>query len=369
MNFSVSQSSFNYLERECNGEMAVATTNEERETRDVPSVSERLPIRTEPFVARKALRGGHAQTLAAWATPRRIALPPSDDRIFSVAPDAQVICRCHWQAAEEPRLALILVHGLEGSSESQYIVGTAKKALEAGFHVVRMNMRNCGGSERLSRTLYHSGLSADVAGVAAAIAQAEPRRVARLAIAGFSMGANLVLKAAGEWGAAPPANIAAVAGVSAAMDLGPSADALHAPANRIYEWNFMRALRRSIRRKAQLFPDLYGGAKLAGVHTIREFDDCITAPYCGFTDANDYYRRSSASRVVEHISVPALVIYAQDDPFIRVLPETEQKLRANPTVTLLTPEHGGHCAFLAARNGYDGRWAERQLVNFFRRFV
>ncbi len=327
------------------------------------------PFRPEPFVPRKALRGGHAQTLTAWAAARRIALPPSDDRIFSVAPDAQVVCRCHWQAAAGPRLTLMLVHGLEGSSESQYMVGTANKALEAGFHVVRMNMRNCGGSERLSRTLYHSGLSADVAAVAFAIAEAEPRRVSRLVIAGFSMGANLVLKMAGEWGASPPANIAAVAGVSAAMDLGPSAEALHAPANRVYEWNFMRALRRSIRRKAELFPDLYGNAKLAGVRTIRQFDDCITAPYCGFADANDYYQRSSASRVVEHITVPALVIYAQDDPFIRVLPQTEQKLRANPNITLLTPERGGHCAFLAARNGYDGRWAERQLIQFFRRFA
>ena len=331
--------------------------------------NEKETFRAEAFVPRRGLRGGHAQTLYAWAAPRRIELPAAEERSFQVTADAQVVCQCHWQHAGEPRLTLILVHGLEGSVESQYMLGSAKKALDAGFHVVRMNMRNCGGSERLSRTLYHSGLSDDVATVAQMMVDDEPRRISRLAIAGFSMGANLVLKMAGEWGDSPPPYVAAVAGVSAAMDLGPSADALHAPANRAYERNFMRALRRSMRRKAELFPDLYGDARLRGLRSIRQFDDVITAPYCGFTGADDYYQRASASRVAEHIRVPALVIYAKDDPFIRVLPETEAKLRANPNITLLATEHGGHCGFLADANGYDGRWAERQLIDFFRRFA
>jgi predicted alpha/beta-fold hydrolase len=347
-----------------------ATPHQKRETSNQESqVDELTPFRPEPFVPRKRFRSGHAQTLFAWAAPRRIELPPPEERVFSVAPEAQVVCQCHWLAGDAPRATTILVHGLEGSAESQYMIGTAKKALDAGFHVVRMNMRNCGGSARLSRTLYHSGLSGDVAAVAETIAQDEPARVSRLMIAGFSMGANLVLKMAGEWGDAPPANVAAVAAVSAAMDLGPSADALHHPGNRAYEWNFMRSLRRSIRRKAELFPELYGSARPKKARTIREFDEYITAPFCGFAGADDYYDRSSASRVVERIAIPALVIYAHDDPFIRVLPETEAKLRANPNITLLATEHGGHCGFVAAANGYDGRWAERQLVDFFRRFA
>ena len=326
------------------------------------------PFRPQPFIPRRAVRGGHAQTLTAWAVDRRIVLPSPEDRVFSVGPEAQVLCRCHWQrSGNSPRLALILVHGLEGSSESQYMLGTAKKALDAGFHVVRMNMRNCGGSEQLSRTLYHSGLSGDVGAVAAAIA--DDPRVSRLALAGFSMGANLVLKLAGEWDGTPPRHVAAVAAVSAALDLAPSADALHAPANRVYEWNFMRALRRSIRRKAELFPELYGAAQLRGLRTIRQFDDLITARFCGFADADDYYRQSSASRLVDQIGLPTLVIYSHDDPFIRVLPETREKLRRNSHITLVETVHGGHCAFLASPNGYDGRWAERQLVDFFRRFA
>src|SRR5205823_7055616 len=129
-----------------------------------------------------------------------------------------------------------------------------------------MNMRNCGGSERLSRTLYHSGLSADVGAVAAAIA--EDPRVSRVVLLGFSMGGNLVLKLAGEWGDAPPAHVAAVAAISPAMDLSASVDRIHSGFNRVYEWNFLRHLRQSIRRKMELFPDVFSSARLRGVRTI-----------------------------------------------------------------------------------------------------
>jgi predicted alpha/beta-fold hydrolase len=103
---------------------------------------------------------------------------------------------------------------------------------------------------------------------------------------------------------------------------------------------------------------------LRGLRSIREFDDRITARYCGFKGAADYYERASASRVIDRIALPTLVIHAQDDPFIRVLPETRDKLRANPHIQYVETAHGGHCGFLAAPDGYDGRWAEREAVRF-----
>jgi hypothetical protein len=226
-----------------------------------------------------------------------------------------------------------------------------------------MNMRNCGGTERLAPTLYHSGLSADVGAVLRAIV--EQKRLQRVGAVGYSMGGNLVLKMAGDWGRNAPAELKAVAAVSPAADLGPSADAMHEPANRMYEYKFLFSLMRSYNRKAALFPDRFARISRRPA-TIREFDDLITAPYCGFTGADDYYFRAAAARVVDHISVPTLVLNAQDDPFIRILPATRDKLLANPSVTLLETSHGGHCAFLAHPNGYDGRWAERQIISFFR---
>ncbi|HEV2118381.1 MAG TPA: alpha/beta fold hydrolase [Terriglobales bacterium] len=318
------------------------------------------------FHPRRGLRGPHRQTLASQFFFRRIHLPEPERRLFQVEPDGQVLCRCHWQQQPRQALTLLIVHGLEGSSESQYVVGTAAKALAAGMNVVRMNMRNCGGTEALGPTLYHSGLSADVGMVARALLAEE--NLARLALLGFSMGGNLVLKMAGEWGREAPPQLRAVCAVSPAVDLAPSAAALHRPENWIYEQYFLWSLRRHMRRKARLYPNRYELRRLRGVWTLRQFDDRITAHYCGFTGADDYYARASASRVVERIAVPSLLIHSADDPFIHILPETKARLQANPHVCYIETAHGGHCAFLAHPDGYDGRWAERTVVEFLARF-
>jgi predicted alpha/beta-fold hydrolase len=254
------------------------------------------------------------------------------------------------------------VHGLEGSSLSQYVIGTASKAWAAGMSVVRMNMRTCGGTEQLTQTLYHSGLSSDVGAVLRGIV--EQKNIRRVGLVGYSMGGNLVLKLAGDLGANAPAELKAVAAVSPAADLAASADAMHDWSNRVYEWKFLLSLMRRFKRRIAAHPALYKKARWPA--SIREFDDIITAPYCGFSGADDYYHRAAAARVLEKIAVPTLVVHAADDPFIRLLPETREKMQANPHITFLETAHGGHCAFLAQPNGYDGRWAERQIVHFFR---
>jgi hypothetical protein len=151
------------------------------------------------------------------------------------------------------------------------------------------------------------------------------------------------------------------------MDLAASADALHDPANRLYEWRFLRGLRKRVRRKAELYPGLYDLQYLQGLRSLRDFDDQITARYCGFSGAQDYYTRAASSNVLDRIAIPTLVLHAEDDPFIRVLPATREKLVANPNITYVETDHGGHCAFLAESDGDDGRWAERQAIAFLQR--
>ncbi len=319
----------------------------------------------EPFRARRPFLGGHAQTLAGNFLPRRNRLPSAEDRLFDVELGVQVLCHCHWQAARQEAMTLIIVHGLEGSSESRYVIGTGSKAWLAGMNVVRMNVRTCGGTERLGRTLYNSGMSADVGAVAKTLIEQDGLQ--KLAFAGFSMGGNMVLKLLGEWGDQAPPQIKAAAGISPAMDLAASADALHEPANRIYEMKFLRSLRRRMRRKAALYPGHFDTRYLNGIRSLRDFDDQITARYCGFLDAQDYYTRAASTRVLDRIAIPTLVLHAGDDPFIRVLPETRDKLLRNPHVVYVETERGGHCAFLAEANGYDGRWAERQAIAFIQR--
>ena len=327
---------------------------------------------TEPFRPRWGIGNGHFQTIASHLLPRAVALPPAEERLIEVAPGIRVRCECHWQAgnngnaieARRTALTVIAVHGLEGSSDSQYLRGIAQKALALGMNAVRMNQRNCGGTEHLAPTLYHSGLSGDVGAVAQALIASEG--LTRIALAGYSMGGNLVLKLAGEWGSSLP-ELKAAAAVCPALDLAASADALNQPWNRLYEMHFVRRLKQRLLRKSELFPGRFDTSAANGASSVRLFDNQVTAPFSGFRDANDYYARAAAANVVDRISVPTLILHAADDPFIRIQPETLAKIQANPHVRYVETAHGGHCAFLATPNGYDGYWAERQILDFFQR--
>ena len=320
----------------------------------------------QAFTPRRGLRGGHFQTVASFFLNRRINLVPAEERLIEVEPGVKVLCHCHWQQDRRDALTIVIVHGLEGSSDSQYMLGVAEKGLAAGMNVIRMNQRNCGGTEALAPVLYHSGLSRDVAAVAQDLIAQD--RISRLGLAGFSMGGNLVLKLAGEWGREGPPQFRAVVAVCPAMNLAASADALHSPGNRLYEYYFMWKLHRRLRAKARLFPGAFDTSRLRGVFTLRDFDDKITAHYCGFTGAEDYYSRAAAANVVDRIAVPTLIVHAANDPFIRILPETREKILSNPNITFVETSDGGHCSFLAQPDGDDGHWAERQVVDFFRQF-
>ncbi len=339
------------------------------------------PFHPTPFHPRPWLASGHIQTIAGNFLRRTDTLPPSTPELVEVAPAhdgiiaTQVLCRCHWQPAEvrAERLTVILLHGLEGSSESQYVVGNAKKLWRAGCNVVRMNMRNCGGTEALSPTLYHSGLSADVGAVLTTLAARIG--LARFALCGYSMGGNLVLKLAGELAAQASSHgdiqiprLLAVATVSPALDLSASAHELHRPVNRLYERRFLRNLAARFRRKAALFPALFDPTRADGLRSLIEFDDRITAFYAGFHGAEDYYFRAAAARVLHRIAVPTLILHAQDDPFVRITPESRAAIAANPNLLLLEPAHGGHCAFLERAIGpaNDGYWAESTLLAFLK---
>jgi hypothetical protein len=319
------------------------------------------------FVPRRFLRGGHTQTIANFLLPRRLSLPPSEERLIEVDPGVKVLCHCHWQPDRRHALTVIVVHGLEGSSDSQYMLGLAAKGTAMGMNVVRFNQRNCGGSDALSSTLYHSGRSPDIAKVAQHLIEHD--RIPRLALAGFSMGGNLVLKLAGEWGNEGPPQFHAVAAVCPSVDLAASADALHLPGNRLYEFYFLWKLRRRLLTKARLFPGRFDPARARGVTSLRDFDDRVTAYYSGFAGASDYYARAAAANVVEQIAVPALILHAANDPFVRILPETRQKIHANRNITFHETQDGGHCSFLTdPLDGDDGRWAETRVLEFLRKF-
>src|SRR5450631_1250999 len=293
----------------------------------------------DDFQPRRFLTNGHLQTIAGNFLPRQAQLPPPEDLLVEVDAEdgSQILCHCHWQPADlrSQRLTVILVHGLEGSSNSQYVLGNGAKAWAAGCNVVRMNMRNCGATDHLTPGLYNSALSADVGAVVKQVVRQQ--------------------------------SLHSIALVASSMDLAASPIALHKPWILPYEWRFLRGLFRRTRLKASLFPHLYSADRLAGIRSLWDFDDRITAYYCGYCSAADYYHRASATLVADRIAVPTLVIHSLDDPFIRMLPPTRDILLANPHITLIETAHGGHCAFLApasGHDGYDGYWAERAVLGF-----
>jgi uncharacterized protein len=188
-----------------------------------------------------------------------------------------------------------------------------------------------------------------------------------IAIAGYSLGGNLALKLAGELSDAARPSLRAVCAVSPTMDLARCVDALDRRANLVYQWNFVRNLKARMRRKAAAVPGVYSLAALASIWTVRRFDDIYTAPHHGFRDSADYYYRASALRVIDRIRVPTLILAAEDDPFVPPAPFRHPVVTRNPHITVGLSRHGGHCAYLERpRDGYDGYWAEQEIVRFVR---
>ena len=260
---------------------------------------------------------------------------------------------------------MLLLHGLEGSASSRYVLGNATRAWAAGCNVVRMNMRSCGGSDALAPTIYHSGRSEDVAAVVNALVR--EHGLERIALVGYSMGANLVLNYAGG----TPARQVTAGSRRLAADgsRGFVSSAARAGQPRVRVALSLRAMKRRLRAKAALFPALYGSLEGEGVYerirTMRDFDQEIVARYGGFRDADDYYTSVASSRVAVALAVPTLILHSLDDPFIRMLDSTRSALVHNPSVTYVETNRGGHCAFLAeSHGGEDIHWAERTLLGY-----
>jgi uncharacterized protein len=337
------------------------------------SASDRLPWSpVKEFAPFFPLRNAHLMTIAGGFWPRRFPrLGLGVPRLFEVEPDTQIRGDCHWQSNPREHSTLVLVHGLEGSSDSNYILGAAEKAWLAGFNVVRLNQRTCGGTDHLTHTLYHAGRSGDIRAVLLELIERD--RLPEIFVAGFSMGGNIVLKMAGEFGDAAPRALRAILAIAPSIHMVACADSLEEPRNVLYRRHFVRSLKIHMRYKAGLFPQIYPPAQVAelldgrsgrGVRTVREFDDAITARFCGFRDAADYYAQSSARRVVTAIRRTTWILSAEDDPIVPITIFDDRAVRENLHIAFVSTRHGGHCAFISQEGGAERFWAEARLVEY-----
>lgn len=299
-----------------------------------------------------------------WVRPGLDPLMPEESRLFQVTREARILGHCHWQ--EEPRrhTTLILVHGLEGCSASHYMRVLTAKAWTAGWNIVRLNQRNCGGTEHLTPTLYNTGLSGDYATVVRELSTRDG--LSTIWLVGYSMGGNLVLKCAGESNGSL-GSLKGVAAVSPSIDAALCVTAIERRENWIYHRYFLTSIRKRLRRKAKSFPARFDLTRLSRIRTLREFDEMYTAPDGNYANASEYYEKSSAMHQLPNIQVPTIIITAQDDPVVPFAQFENPALRNNPAIRLVAPKHGGHCGFIqSSRTREDQRWAENRILDFVR---
>jgi len=287
---------------------------------------------------------------------------PITDRRFQVDSDSQIAAKCHWQPQADQHPTLLIIHGLEGCTDSHYMMGIAHKAWHAGINVVRLNQRNCGGTEHLTPTLYHTGMSDDLRAIVIELIQHD--HLSDLWLAGFSMGGNLTLKLAGEIGKTIP-EIRGVVGVCPNIHPAACVDALQQPKNLMYHHYFLPRLKARLRRKAQHFPNRWDLSKLSTIRTMRQFDDIYTAPDAGFRSADEYYEQCGARHVLHHIRTPTLIVTSQDDPFIPYHTFMIDGIQSNPFIQFSDTKTGGHCGFLQrSQANEDHFWIENRIIQF-----
>ena len=313
-----------------------------------------MPVICSQFNPPLFLRNAHLQTLLPVVFRRNERLPYHRERLELTDGD---FLDLDWLQASGSDLA-VLSHGLEGSSRDATVCGMARALQRSGWNVLAWNYRGCSGELNRLPCLYHSGATADLA----LVVEHAACRFSRIALIGFSLGGNLVLKYLGE--ARPHTAIACAAAISAPVDLAASARALdQRRTNRLYLRRLIATLVRKVKAKAKHFPEQIDASQTKGIRGFEDFDGKFTAPIHGFRDASDYWTRCSSRQFLPAITVPTLILSAQDDPFLTpdCLPFEEAEASAH--VFLEAPDTGGHLGFCHSLLGKQS-WAEGRIVEF-----
>ena len=313
-----------------------------------------MPIIPSRFHAPFFLRNGHMQTILPVLLPRRVRAGFVRERLE--LPDGDFL-DLDWLRSGAGRVA-ILAHGLEGSSTQTYIRGMAAALASAGWDVLAWNFRGCSGEPNRLPRAYHSGETQDLRAV---IARAAADYLS-LALVGFSLGGNVILKYLGE--APPHTTVCTAAAICAPIDLAACAHQLDRRwSNRPYVRRFLLSLIEKIEAKAKRFPGVVNATGARRMCSFQEFDDRYTGPLHGFRDADDYWTKSSARQFLPNITVPTLLLQPRNDPFLAPEAYPWPEAEANPHVFLEAPASGGHVGFLDLRNGLQP-WSERRTVEF-----
>lgn len=307
--------------------------------------------------------GGHLQTLWGKLFRRQAPAPTTLERWDT--PDGDFV-EVHRLAAPEGSPRLLLLHGLEGTVRSHYAQGLLGEAARRGWAADLLIFRSCGSEMNRARRFYHSGETSDLGFVLDRIVKEFPE--APVALAGVSLGGNVLLKFLGERGSNLPPQLLAAAAISVPFDLGRSSKRINRGFSTVYQRFFLESLKRKVREKVVRFPDLAHPDRIASLRTLEDFDDVITAPLHGYRDAVDYYTRASSLPSLGDIRLNTLLLSAADDPMLppEVLDEVREAARGNPALDLEFVRKGGHAGFVTGSVPWRPfYYAEYRVGEFF----
>ena len=317
-----------------------------------------------PYRPPRPLRNGHVQSVLPTLFRTVGGVAYRRERID--LPDGDFLDLDWAGPAGSPRVAVV-AHGLEGSTDRAYVRGMARALARRGWAVCAWNLRGCSGEpNRLART-YHSGVSDDLDAVVRRVldrpapGSSGEGGAEAVGLVGFSLGGNVTLKWLGERGGAVDPRVVGAVGISVPVDLGSAAVIMEHWSRRVYMARFLRSLRAKVEEKAGRFDGVPDPAPLRAMRSFREFDGHVTAPLHGFDSADDYWTRSSAKPLLEHVRVPTLLVQALDDPFLSPSCYPREEAARNPALTLLTPSHGGHVGFVERGGEF---WSETVTARF-----
>ncbi len=296
------------------------------------------------FKAPWYLSGEHLQTVVNSLRPVKNLLQSTERQIiFSLDQENSILVKVN----EVPlsKKAILFIHGLEGTSESKYILRNAPEFLKDGYSVIRMNMRNCNSTEGLCKTLYNAGMFEDVKKL---IASDLFQNYTDIVLMGFSLGANVLGRFCGIEANQIDKRIKRVFLVSPPLDLLATSKKITLPKNRFYNQIFTKSLVAKVRLKSEIFPDIYDGSVLKNVHDLFSFDELVTARHFGFEGAVDYYKTVSCLPCLENSVVPICIIHSEGDPIIdfSAFEELRQKKLKNITIEIV--QKAGHVGFYGA---------------------
>lgn len=323
---------------------------------------------TGRFSPSRWIRNGHVQTLGAslplWAPPRSFV--GKDERLLVPVDDGSLVARAWWQDGDAPKTAVVLVHGVGGDVGSQYVVRAAVAVHRAGMHAVRLNLRGAGEGLTQAKSLYHAGLTGDIVRTIDLLL-ARPN-VKDVAVVGFSLGGNVTLKLAGEWGSAPHAKLRAMVAVSPPLDLVSTSEWLEKRRTFPYRQYVLKKLVETGLQYARLYPDRarFDTRALARAKKIREYDELVVAPMHGFASANDYYEKMSSGPFLPKIQLRTLLVHAEDDPMIPPHTMRAGLADASKAVTVDWTRKGGHVGFFGSvtEDGFVQTYAMKRAIDF-----